>query len=209
MNNEIELIIKILFPLLSIIISIYGLRSGWTYKKDKLFISRKNISEFSYQLYKNSGDVTFKKLAEDYGIAAFTKDKDLTKSQRMALLRTVEPVRDIDDYSKCQRLISIIGGKKIFTWSKKRYRYKIYRKTLKWFTTLIYLISSLLVALPFNYAIIGNARLINKINQLTLWQKLGLSGYLITVGVLICFICLDKVSKIKIAERLITSNWYK
>ena len=47
MNSELELLIKILFPSLSAIISLLGLKTGWTYKKDKLFTSRKNISEFS------------------------------------------------------------------------------------------------------------------------------------------------------------------
>lgn len=206
MNNELELLVKILFPALSVIVSVFGLRSGWTYKKDKLFTSRKNISEFAYQLYKNSENSTFKKLAEDYGIAALTKDNNLTKQQRLILLNTTNPVRDIDDFSKCQNLISITTHYEIFRWNKKRYKYNIYRKTIKTITVSIYFLSSLLIALPFSYSIIANDRMMDKITHLTIWQKLGISSYFIITGVAICFVCLDKVSKIRLAERLVASN---
>ncbi|HGX0142665.1 TPA: hypothetical protein ACNRXC_004597 [Escherichia coli] len=206
MNSELELLIKILFPSLSAIISLLGLKTGWTYKKDKLFTSRKNISEFSYQMYKSSEDPTFKKLAEDYGIAALTKDNTLTKKQRLILLNTTNPVSDIDDYSKCQSLISITTHKEIFAWNKKRYKYSIYRKLIKIITTLIYFMGSLVVALPFSYSVVVSAKMMEKINHLTTWQYFGLSSYFVVSGVAICFICLDKPSKIKIAERLIVSN---
>ncbi|ENZ0013195.1 TPA: hypothetical protein ACH9VN_004323 [Escherichia coli] len=91
MNSELELLIKILFPSLSAIISLLGLKTGWTYKKDKLFTSRKNISEFSYQMYKSSEDPTFKKLAEDYGIAALTKDNTLTKKTKINITQHNKP----------------------------------------------------------------------------------------------------------------------
>lgn len=208
MNNDLELFIKIIFPALSAIISLLGLKTGWTYKKDKLFTSRKNISEFSYQMYKNSEDVTFKKLAEDYGIAALTKDKSLTKRQILILLNTINPVSDIDNYSKCQNLISITTTREIFAWNKKRYKYKIYRNIIKTITTLIYFMSSLIVALPFNYSVVVSAKILEKLNHLTTWQYLGLSSYFVASGVAICFICLDKVSKIRIAERLVASNRY-
>ncbi|UYU31135.1 hypothetical protein KFZ77_14975 [Siccibacter colletis] len=206
MSNEFELFTKILFPGLSIIISLFGLRSGWTYRKDKLFTSRKNMSEFAYYLYKNSEDVIFKNIAEEYGIAALTKDKSLTKNQRLTLLRTINPVRDIDDFSKCQSLISISTQHDIFCWNKKRYKFRVYRRFVKLLTTSIYFMSSLLVALPFNYSILFSIRAMEKISHFNIWQKIGLSSYLITLGLMICFICLNKVSKIKIAERLILTN---
>ncbi len=206
MSNEFELFTKILFPGLSIIISLFGLKSGWTYRKDKLFTSRRNISEFAYHLYKNSENIAFKNIAEEYGIAALTKDKSLTKKQRLTLLRTVNPVRDIDDFSKCQNLISISTQHDIFHWNKKRYKYRIYRRSVKLLTTSIYFMSSLLVALPFNYSILFSDRVMDKISHFSIWQKIGLSSYLITIGLMICFVCLNKVSKVKIAERLISTN---
>lgn len=206
MANQIELIIKIVFPLLSFIVSIIGLRTGWTYKRDKLFTSRKTISEFAYQLYKNNEDVTFKRLAEEYGIAALTKDDSLSRSQREILLNTINPVKDIDDYRKCQKLISITTHHEIFGWSKKRYKYKVYRKIIQAFTISIYFLSSLVIMLPFNYAAIASDRVLERLSHFTIWQKLGLSAYLIAVGFSICIMSLDKASKINIAERLIISN---
>ena len=122
------------------------------------------------------------------------------------LLNTIDPVRDIDDFSKCQNLISITAHHEIFGWNKKRYKYKIYRKMIKIITISIYFLSSLLVALPFSYSIIANERVMYKITNFTIWQKLGISSYFIIMGLGICVICVDKVSKIKIAERLVVSN---
>lgn len=101
------------------IVSIIGLRAGWIYKRDKVFNSRKAISEFSYSLYKNTNDENYKRIAEEYGISALTKDSNLTPEQRRILLRSKDPVRDIDNYSKCQKLLYISDNATVFQWTKK------------------------------------------------------------------------------------------
>lgn len=112
-------ILKYLYPLLPVIVSIIGLKAGWIYKRDKVFNSRKAISEFSYSLYKNTNDENFKRIAEEYGISALTKDSNLTPEQRRILLRSKDPVRDIDNYSKCQKLLYVSDNSTIFQWTKK------------------------------------------------------------------------------------------
>ncbi|MEW9133809.1 hypothetical protein AB2542_25480, partial [Klebsiella pneumoniae] len=91
-------IIKYSVAIITPIIQMLAVRSGWVFPKDKIFNSRKNISEFAYNLYKNTEDPKIKKVAYNYGIAAITKDKNLTPEQREILLGVNDPVNDIDNY---------------------------------------------------------------------------------------------------------------
>lgn len=47
---------KYAIAIITLIIQIVAVRSGWVFPKDKIFTSRKNISEFAAALYKNSND---------------------------------------------------------------------------------------------------------------------------------------------------------
>ena len=70
---------KYAIAIITLIIQIVAVRSGWVFPKDKIFTSRKNISEFAAALYKNSNDPELQRIAYEYGIAALTKDKNLTR----------------------------------------------------------------------------------------------------------------------------------
>ncbi|EFB2773196.1 hypothetical protein FHH15_20285, partial [Escherichia coli] len=144
-------IIKYSVAIITPIIQMLAVRSGWVFPKDKIFNSRKNISEFAYNLYKNTEDPKIKKVAYNYGIAAITKDKNLTPEQREILLGVNDPVNDIDNYSKCQKLISISSEKQIFKWTKKRYRFWIYRKSIKLISLTFYFIGGFITSIPFVY----------------------------------------------------------
>ncbi|MDV0648535.1 hypothetical protein [Klebsiella quasipneumoniae] len=78
---------KYAIAIITLIIQIVAVRSGWVFPKDKIFTSRKNISEFAAALYKNSNDPELQRIAYEYGIAALTKDKNLTMAQRKILLK--------------------------------------------------------------------------------------------------------------------------
>ncbi len=47
-------ILKYAIAIIPLIIQIFAVRSGWVFPKDKIFTSRKNISEFATALHKNS-----------------------------------------------------------------------------------------------------------------------------------------------------------
>ncbi|MCS6029981.1 hypothetical protein LNO20_20775 [Klebsiella quasipneumoniae subsp. quasipneumoniae] len=68
-------IFKYAIAIIPLIIQIFAVRSGWVFPKDKIFTSRKNISEFAAALHKNSDDPDLQRIAYEYGIAALTKDK--------------------------------------------------------------------------------------------------------------------------------------
>lgn len=206
MDLSIIEILKDLSPLLPVLVSSIGLKAGWVYKRDKIFNSRKAISEFSYNLYKNTNDENFKRVAEEYGISALTKDSNLTPEQRRILLRSKDPVRDIDNYSKCQKLLDISDNSTVFKWSKKRYRFWIWRKAVELVSLIIYFISGFVVALPFLYSTILSSEIVEKINGLSAMIKLGLAAYCVLMGVCVGLFFLHKLSTIDIAEKTIKSN---
>lgn len=199
-------VLKNLSPLLPVIVSIIGLKAGWIYKRDKVFNSRKAISEFSYNLYKNTNDENFKRIAEEYGVSALTKDSNLTPEQRRILLRSKDPVRDIDNYSKCQKLLYISDNSTIFQWTKKRYRFWIWRKAVQIVSLVIYFISGFVVAMPFLYSTMFSSDIVEKINKSSVMIKFGLASYCVVMGVSIGLIFLHKLSTISIAEKTIKSN---
>lgn len=206
MDLSIMEVLKNLSPLLPVIVSIIGLRAGWIYKRDKVFNSRKAISEFSYNLYKNTNDENFKRIAEEYGISALTKDSNLTPEQRRILLRSKDPVRDIDNYSKCQNLLYISDNSTIFQWTKKRYRFWIWRKSVEIVSLIIYFMSGFVVAMPFMYSTMFSSDLVEKINKSSAMLKFGLAAYCVVMGIGIGLFFLYKLSTINIAEKTIKSN---
>ncbi|BEA48728.1 hypothetical protein ABV152_004204 [Escherichia coli] len=202
-------IIKYSVAIITPIIQMLAVRSGWVFPKDKIFNSRKNISEFAYNLYKNTEDPKIKKVAYNYGIAAITKDKNLTPEQREILLGVNDPVNDIDNYSKCQKLISISSEKQIFKWTKKRYRFWIYRKSIKLISLTFYFIGGFITSIPFVYEGLVTQHILEKINKLTDMQRLGMSSYFFALGICIALMNLHKFSTIRIAEKTIRSNLRK
>ena len=206
MTHYLDLIIKYLLPILSVVVPMLALRSGWIYTREKNFQSRKSISEFSYSLYKNTNDLKFKKISQEYGIAALTKDKNLSSSQREILLGTNDPVNNIDNYSRCAKFISITNHAEVFGWSKKRYRLWIYRKTIELTSLAIYFSSGFLVAIPFLYDKLFSTQTINNINHLSSFQKNGAMIYLLFCGIFFGLKSLHTLSTIHIAEKLIKAN---
>lgn len=206
MTHYLDLIIKYLLPILSVVVPMLALRTGWIYTREKNFQSRKSISEFSYSLYKNTNDIKFKKISEEYGIAALTKDNNLSSSQREILLGTNDPVNNIDNYSKCAKFISITNHSEIFGWSKKRYRLWVYRKLMQLTNFMLYIFSGFLVAIPFLYNELFSIQTIDKINNLSSLQKNGAMIYLIFCGIVFGLKSLHTLSTISIAEKLIKDN---
>ncbi|CBA33122.1 hypothetical protein ACMSX5_000835 [Cronobacter turicensis] len=206
MDLNINEIIKYSVAIITPIIQIFAVRSGWVFPKDKIFNSRKNISEFSYTLYKNTDAPDFKKFAYAYGIAAITKDKNLTPEQREILLGVNDPVNDIDNYSKCQRLISIHSEKQIFKWAKKIYRFWLYRKLVQLICLIFYFIGGFITSLPLVYEGFVTQHIVDKIHKLTDMQRLGMSCYFLALGICVALMSLHKLSTIAIAEKTIKSN---
>ena len=162
---------KYAIAIITLIIQIVAVRSGWVFPKDKIFTSRKNISEFAAALHKNSDDPDLQRIAYEYGIAALTKDKNLTMAQRKILLKCKNPVSDIDNYSKCQHLISVNDEKRIFKWKKWGYRFWLYRKAVEVVSLVLYFIGGFLTALPFLYEGLASPAVIDRINHLSRLQN--------------------------------------
>lgn len=206
MTYYLDLIIKYLLPVLSVVVPMLALRTGWIYTREKNFQSRKSISEFAYSLYKNTDDLKFKKISQEYGIAALTKDNNLSSSQREILLGTNDPVNNIDNYSRCSKFISITNHAEIFGWSKKRYRLWIYRKTIELVSLGVYFSSGFLVAVPFLYNKLFSTHIIHNIDSLSVLQKNGAVFYLLFCGIFFGLKSLHTLSTIHIAEKLIKAN---
>ncbi len=187
-------ILKYAIAIIPLIIQIFAVRSGWVFPKDKIFTSRKNISEFAAALHKNSDDPDLQRIAYEYGIAALTKDKNLTMEQRKILLKCKNPVSDIDNYSKCQHLISVNNEKRIFKWKKPGYRFWLYRKCVEVISLALYFIGGFLTALPFLYEGLASPAVIERINHLSRLQKFCMASYLFACGVCLALICLHKLS---------------
>ncbi|WP_159196398.1 hypothetical protein, partial [Klebsiella pneumoniae] len=146
------------------------------------------------------------RIAYEYGIAALTKDKNLTMAQRKILLKCKNPVSDIDNYSKCQHLISVNDEKSIFKWKKWGYRFWLYRKAVEVVSLVLYFIGGFLTALPFLYEGLASPAVIDRINHLSRLQKLSMASYLFACGICLALICLHKLSTIAIAEKTIKAN---
>ena len=206
MYEKVIEVLKNLYPLLPVIVSLIGLRAGWIYKGDKIFNSRKAISDFSYNLYKNTNDENFKRISEEYGISALTKDSNLTPEQRRILLCSKDPVRDIDNYSKCQNHLYITDKSTIFGWRKKIYRFWIWRKLVVGVSIMIYFLCGFITMMPVMYTSLLSNKMIEKINKSPAMVKIGLSAYCILLGISLGFFFLHKASTIKIAEKTVKSN---
>ncbi len=98
-------------------------------------------------------------------------------------MRSKDPVRDIDNYSKCQKLLYISNNSTIFQWAKKTYRFWIWRKTVEVVSLIIYFMSGFVVAMPFMYSTMFSSSLVEKINKSSAMLKFGLAAYSVLMGI--------------------------
>lgn len=208
LTDLIDIVSKFFIPILSLIVSIIALRSGWIYSSDRIFYRRSELSKFSYTLYKQFEDETLKKVAKEYGYAALTRDRGLNIEQRFVLLSSIDPVTDIDEYSKCSSYLSVNVNTKNgkFSWIKKRHKYKVYRGFIEFSFLILYFLGCTMLTSPLIVAPLLEDAIIDKFNSLVLWEKIGFISYIVITGGFIAFMALNKVSKLSMAVRLIKKN---
>jgi hypothetical protein len=203
-----DLLVKFFTLVIPAIISIIALRSGWTYTSERIFSQRSKLSKLSYELYKQCGDETLKKVSKEYGYAALTRDQNLTLEQRKVLLSSVDPVKDIDEYSKCSNYLLVnpnnVNGK--FSWIKKRHKYKLYRGVIELILLIIYLLGCIMLTSPIVAPPFIDDSVMEKFSSLQLLKKVGIVSYIIIFGGFIAFMALNKISKLSMAVRLIKKN---
>ncbi|MCL6332040.1 hypothetical protein EXT51_21425 [Pectobacterium carotovorum subsp. carotovorum] len=197
-----DLFIKYIIPVVTTIISVIGLFKGWVYQEEKLFSRREKMSKFIYDLYKVSQEESLKKLAIDYGYAAITKDNFLSTEQRMALINSKNPTRDIDSYRKCSSLLNIKTEPLSFQWKSERHKYKLYRACIYMVNSFFYLFGCFVLALPFIYDTFLPINMIEKIRLTDTTVKIFIAAYLFFGGGVIALINLSGLSKLRIAGDL-------
>lgn len=202
MDEAGELFIKYIIPVVTTIISIIGLFKGWVYQEEKLFSRREKMSKFVYDLYKISQEEHLKKLAMDYGYAAITKDNLLSTEQRIALIGSRNPTRDIDSYKRCGSLLNITTDPLGFEWRSKRHKYKLYRGIICTINAFFYLFGCFVLALPFIYDPFLPTNMIEKISFMSATVKFFIAAYLFFCGGVIALINLNGLSKLRIASDL-------
>ncbi|MEI7222220.1 MULTISPECIES: hypothetical protein [Pectobacterium] len=197
-----DLFIKYIIPVVTTIISVIGLFKGWVYQEEKLFSRREKMSKFIYDLYKVSQEESLKKLAIDYGYAAITKDNFLSTEQRIALINSRNPTRDIDSYRKCSSLLNISINPLGFEWRSKRHQFKLYRVSIYITNALLYLLGCAVSALPFVYDAFLPFDMILRSIELSNVEKTFIAIYLFFSGAVVALVNLNGLSKLRIASDL-------
>lgn len=197
-----ELFLKYIPSMLAALATVVTLWKGWVYSSDRLYEQRERSSKFIYELYKISGEEYLKKLSIEYGYAAITRDNELSFEQRNALLTSKNPTNDIDAFRKCSYLLTITCNPLQFEWVSKRHKFRCYRVLVMMVMTLIYTIGAYAFTLPLTYNVMLPVSFLNRINALTTLNKGLLTLYLVFVGGSLALWSLNKISKLRVAEKL-------
>jgi len=190
--------------LITVIISLVALWVNRKTIKDKTFDYRKKISDFANDSYIRFGDEKFKIVAYEYAIAALTKDRNLTSEQRETLLSLKNPVFELEFFNQCQHLIDIKN--KSFVWKRKLYKFKTYRRLVKFISISTYVIGGFIFATPFMYNTYFSNETIQRFDHLTPWHKFVCITLILIIGFTIAFPSLLKASSISLAEKILKNQ---
>ncbi len=202
MEETLSLIVKYLVPVITTLVTTIALFKGWVFPTDRLFEKRKELSKFVYELYKISGEEQLKNLSIEYGYAAITKESILTKEQRMALINSKDPTRDIDQYRKCSNLLMIKPCPLSFEWRKSRHKIKLYRRIVIVVKSIFYFGGVYLVTLPLTFHILLPNNIYTHFMALSLLNRWLIVLYLTFTGSVIALFSLNGSSKLVLAEGL-------
>ena len=202
MEEILSPMVKYIIPLITTVLTIVALFKGWIFPSDRLFDKQKELSKFSYELYRISGEEHLKDLSIEYGYAAITKELFLTKAQRLALIKSKDPTRDIDLFRKCSSLLTVEPYPLSFEWKAVKHKFKLYRSLVKIIRITFYLGGAYFATLPLTFHVLLPEGVYAKFLTLSLLNKWLLVLYLVFVGTGIAMISLHGLSKLTFANEL-------
>ncbi|EIC85429.1 hypothetical protein [Serratia sp. M24T3] len=202
MEEILSPLVKYIIPFITTLIAVVALFKGWVFPSDRLFDKQKKLSKFSYELYKISGEEHLKELSVEYGYAAITKELFLTKAQRIALIKSKDPTRDIDLFRKCSSLLTIRPSPLSFEWKAPRHKFKLYRGLVELVRVTLYFGGAYLATLPLTFNVLLPERAYAKFLTLSLLNKWLLVLYIVSVGAGVALTSLHGLSKLTFAREL-------
>ncbi|WP_431021791.1 DUF2812 domain-containing protein [Erwinia rhapontici] len=182
MTEIIDVFLKVVLPIILAIIACVAPFKDCFVTKKKITEDRDKLSKISYDLYKINKDENLQKLAVEYAYAALTKDNFLNLEQRMALIGSENPTRDIDLFIKCKALLSIETSPFHFVWKKKRYYSTPYRHFMIFVRVVLYCIGVAIFTLPVTFHSFIPAFIITKLSTLPSLTIVSLIIYALISG---------------------------
>lgn len=212
MEESLQYIVKLILPIVTVIVAVCSVLKGKTSTRHKRSLEYERMSNMSYSLYEKTKDESFKKIAEDYGYAAITKDNFLNPEERKALVKTIEPTKDLENFFKSKDFIYIHTtplNPLEFRWKNKNFtkKWRYYLSLTRRFG--FYVCGSAIAILPLSYKeILPDIILLGLANQPKSILIL-LAIYFITLGFSISYFNLTSGVKLKIANELIKKHTIK
>lgn len=211
--NDIDIITKIIIPVISLVIGAIGVafaaiaqKDKWMITTDRLFDKYSKLSKFTLELSNQLNDSKLKDISGEYGYAAITRIKGLTKDERYTLLNMINPVEGIEDYHICSDYLKINVIDRRFAWRKRRYNNKIYKKISTIITSACYYVSSVMLFIPAFYLPFRDTFIGVLFRKLTTNMQIGITLYIMVSGLFFCAISLNKLSKLYRAGKLIKNS---
>lgn len=206
MAELIDIFSKILLPILALTLTIIGLKSRWVIKTDILFERYSKLSKFTYELSTQLNDEKLKEISSEYGYAAITREKGLTRDERYALLNMINPVEGIEEYHTCSDYLKINVVDSGFGWKRKRYNNTLYRRAISFISSTLYFIGAIMLFSPIFYLPLQESFIGTIFHSLSFKARFGLTIYIMAVGAIILVPSLNKLSKLYRASKLIEST---
>lgn len=204
--SAIDIFTKIILPILTLLLAAIGLMRKWGVREDHLFERYSKLSKFTFELGNQLGEQRLKEISGEYGYAAITREKQLTRDERYTLLNMLNPVEGIEDYHACSKYLKINIIDRKFTWKRKRYNKTLYKKAVSTTTFIIYLIGATMLFSPLLYQSFSDSIIGDIFRKLTTNEQIGITIYLILSGLFLSTISLNKMSRLHKATKLIKNS---
>lgn len=206
-GDDMEEWIKIITSVIAFIGLFISIRKWLDFESGRLFNQWSKASDFAYELFKRTNDHALEKTSFNLGYAALTGDIRLTPIQRKRLLTASDSAKDLRQYKRCSKMISVTEhGYSLFEWSHSRYENKKYRMFIKVGSYLIYLAACVPTVLPIYYSSLFSDRIIEKLESLPLTSTIIITLSYCIPCLFIAVISLAKGIQVSISEELIEKN---
>lgn len=209
MEEIFQFIVKLIVPIVMAVIALCSVLKGKLSTAQKRSLEYERISKLSYDLYKNHNDESLKKISEDFGYAAITKDNFLTPEQRKALVKSVEPTKDLEKFLKAKDLVEIHTSPLkplAFKWKNKKFNSNVKYYISQAIRGFLYFIGGAIASLPLTYDQVMPVYITQRLVKQPDYIVVLLGGYFFALGFGIAYFSLSSGVKLVIAKELIEKH---
>ncbi|HEI8868312.1 TPA: hypothetical protein SLG40_003874 [Serratia odorifera] len=204
--NTVDIITRVIFPILTLVLAGIGHKAKWVIQADSIFDRYSKLSKFTHELANQLNNERLKEISGEYGYAAIIRKKGLSRDERYTLLNMLNPVEGIEEYHTCSDYLKIDVVRSGFSWKRKRYSSHLYRRIVSLINSIFYFIGSIMLFCPIFYQPFQDTIVGDTFRSLSVKMQIGTTTYIMLAGLLFVVVSLNRMSKQHRAGKLIQNS---